>query len=794
MVDINGFFDASGANIAPLLGYRGELHSEIEVFPNGSACDNYYVICAQTDFPFNYVLKIFNVDASVPTAISVTALPDLISWYGNPDFTSDPAHYVHTWNKQGVGYPVVTSPVKSDGSRIFYTVCRNNDGLDAVGNPINPRLCVRSWRFAADGTYAEQPEVRLVEQSGAAPNDATAHMTIADISSDGNKIAYPGPYGLNVYNVITGTVMNYPIPDLYNRSDLDVASITGIEWLPQFNRWYVSYVHLPVGAPKAVGNMIYFNDGSTTINSVGFTLPAGTGASEIELGKDFRLYFAGCPTCSLPGSTHFVIGGSYAPAGGSPVTSPGTLYSFDPGNPSLGFTSHPTLVKGSTYNGFYYYINNQIDGEDLSYWSGSSSSIVADATINNRVSLTSPGLCYPASSWGQLQILDNSYLIMEFKDLAGNPVTLSPKEEYSISWEEVNPCGYSSIPGSALNYSDTWHSGSGPINLSSYGSGALGSISNYGKYIGVEIKVRNKCNPADIQSYKSLIMLDSNALDCDANFRFEMSIQSSGTPQLLGDIVPRKNHPGSTYTFDYGFTTTSYPVTNVYTPGSYTVCLTENKADGSKCTKCIDVCYADPFPSSAPAAGTPDCNSNFTFKYNYASDGSPVANGSVFLDSYHPSSTYSYNWGDGTVTSNPISKHYAPGNYTICVSEYPAAPMSLPCITCMDICISAGGDIMSRTTTEPIAKGNSILEDKMLISPNPARDNTDLTIELSADQMVQITMADIMGRQVSSIHKGYLQSGQHKFKINTENLSSGIYQVQLTTGNKVSTQKLSVVK
>lgn len=79
------------------------------------------------------------------------------------------------------------------------------------------------------------------------------------------------------------------------------------------------------------------------------------------------------------------------------------------------------------------------------------------------------------------------------------------------------------------------------------------------------------------------------------------------------------------------------------------------------------------------------------------------------------------------------------------------------------------------------------------IYPNPAQSNTTIDFTLVDKQDVKLELIDLLGRTVSTLNNGELNSGEHRFDISTEGtLTRGIYFVRLSLGNRTMTRKLVV--
>lgn len=137
-----------------------------------------------------------------------------------------------------------------------------------------------------------------------------------------------------------------------------------------------------------------------------------------------------------------------------------------------------------------------------------------------------------------------------------------------------------------------WHKFTSTFNVSSAFAG---------KYDRVEL--RHKQDPAAFfnQSAQHGIVVDDfsitscTPIPCNANFQFNMfALTNPGSllaGKFVGGMVLNEYHPSSTYFYDYGGgVVLSHPISKFYSPGSYTVCVTEKTADGRSCKKCLNIC------------------------------------------------------------------------------------------------------------------------------------------------------------------------------------------------------------
>ncbi|MBI4931373.1 MAG: T9SS type A sorting domain-containing protein [Bacteroidetes bacterium] len=78
--------------------------------------------------------------------------------------------------------------------------------------------------------------------------------------------------------------------------------------------------------------------------------------------------------------------------------------------------------------------------------------------------------------------------------------------------------------------------------------------------------------------------------------------------------------------------------------------------------------------------------------------------------------------------------------------------------------------------------------------PNPASNNTMIYYSLKESANVEFSLFDVAGKKLSALSQGVQSSGNHQFKFDASNLSSGVYFYTLTAGNNKMTSKMSVVK
>ena len=78
--------------------------------------------------------------------------------------------------------------------------------------------------------------------------------------------------------------------------------------------------------------------------------------------------------------------------------------------------------------------------------------------------------------------------------------------------------------------------------------------------------------------------------------------------------------------------------------------------------------------------------------------------------------------------------------------------------------------------------------------PNPFNNRTRLTYGLVGEAEIDIALYDLAGRRIATLAKERQQAGVHAVTIDGSNLASGIYIVQLNTGEKSVQYKITLLK
>jgi len=84
---------------------------------------------------------------------------------------------------------------------------------------------------------------------------------------------------------------------------------------------------------------------------------------------------------------------------------------------------------------------------------------------------------------------------------------------------------------------------------------------------------------------------------------------------------------------------------------------------------------------------------------------------------------------------------------------------------------------------------------KVTVAPNPVRDRATVSLRIRAKQPVTVTLYDVLGRRVRTLHDGAMVPGRgHTFRINATGLSSGPYLLRAKGAQFQKTRRITVVR
>jgi PKD repeat protein len=257
----------------------------------------------------------------------------------------------------------------------------------------------------------------------------------------------------------------------------------------------------------------------------------------------------------------------------------------------------------------------------------------------------------------------------------------------------------------------------------------------------------------------------------NCNVTYTFSTDSTGTIFTFAGSASGTTG-GLSWSFGDGTGGTGPSIVHQYTTsGVYIVCLSLLGANGTVlCSWCDSI-----------AVGTPVlCIPVF---YSYT-DSNVIGNGNVYFGVSNPCGNTQYVWtfGDGTTGSGstPVHNYADSGWYNVCVTAYtPAGNYTF----CDSIYALRLGSTSIAETAASIG---------LKIAPNPADELAKIQFTLHQQSDVMISLTDIQGKIQSVLYNGVMPAGEVKLNLNTGDLQSGIYLLDMLVNGISIHQRIAV--
>lgn len=289
-------------------------------------------------------------------------------------------------------------------------------------------------------------------------------------------------------------------------------------------------------------------------------------------------------------------------------------------------------------------------------------------------------------------------------------------------------------------------------------------------------------------SYCETIVVGQNGNGCQAYF---YSYTDSSSTNLI-NFANYSSGPSDSYSWDFGDNTTSNLENpdHVYTAnGVYQVCLTISDSTGITCTYCSEVVIG--IPSGA-------CQANFSLAVDsvdnaffWVNDNSSCGNNG------NGNCSYLWDFGDGTTsTMQYFATHTYSGDgpYYLCLTISDGNGCSdTYCDSVNLLGRSSGITIGIVNQLAGVNEANKI-STEMENYPNPFSGSTTINYSISKDAAVELSIVDLLGNKIKAVESGNKSAGNYSTVWNAENVSNGMYLLQLIVNNQVSTKRIIVAK
>ena len=160
--------------------------------------------------------------------------------------------------------------------------------------------------------------------------------------------------------------------------------------------------------------------------------------------------------------------------------------------------------------------------------------------------------------------------------------------------------------------------------------------------------------------------------------------------------------------------------------------------------------------------------------------------GTIYFWDYSTGGPTSWFWdfGDGSnsTAQHPTHQYAQPGNYWVCLTVI--TPNST-CTTCDSVQYKIFGAGVGE---------HANIVSNVQNYPNPFFKTTTISYTLEKNSAVEISVYDHIGKKVAELENGNKTVGQHQLEWNAENLSEGIYFLEVKANNSRTTSKLVLIK
>ena len=83
---------------------------------------------------------------------------------------------------------------------------------------------------------------------------------------------------------------------------------------------------------------------------------------------------------------------------------------------------------------------------------------------------------------------------------------------------------------------------------------------------------------------------------------------------------------------------------------------------------------------------------------------------------------------------------------------------------------------------------------ELQVYPNPMNNTSVVTFSLKNDETVKISLFNNLGMEVLKVANDYMTRGTHRINLNLSNFDNGIYFIRIQAGDKIHTEKVTLVK
>lgn len=194
--------------------------------------------------------------------------------------------------------------------------------------------------------------------------------------------------------------------------------------------------------------------------------------------------------------------------------------------------------------------------------------------------------------------------------------------------------------------------------------------------------------------------------------------------------------------------------------------------------------------------GTSICNAGYTMYLDSITNNIIVTNSSTGVNL-----SYFWDFGDGNTSTQayPSYTYSTPGPFLLCLT---VSDSINSCTSTYCDSIGSNGVVLRQTGfTINVQPANIVgIEEhkdevnELTVYPNPFKETMFIDININDETNVEIFVTDLVGNTVGIISNKFMNAGSHKIQWNPENLSNGIYLLNVKTNNALNVKKLVLNK
>ena len=460
------------------------------------------------------------------------------------------------------------------------------------------------------------------------------------------------------------------------------------------------------------------------------------------------------------------------------------------------FMASSWIAKGQqtlTVNGTFLNQGTPVTNQQVIVYYHSIDSLVpllgTDTTLTDSLGFYASSITIPGSNFQGFAIINTSDCYGSTQQVFG--FFLIGTNSVQINIACVNVClnsfaaSVDSIPGIGLmakfkatkvsasaNYQ--WTFGDGTSGVGSYVDHVYANPGSYTVCLTTSDSIG-----ACTYTYCDSVLVSNAIIQCYATYS---NYQDSTNANMIYFTGQTPNAPGSIITWDFGdglvYTGSNY-VTHTYAQaGIYNVCLGYFDIVQNCFTTFCDVVYVG-------NGVAPNCTAEY--KMFMLPDSVTLGANVVYFSSIYQSPTSSYFWdfGDGTYSSSAFTTHIFNGTgvFDVCLTTYDFSQGCTDTV-CKRVEIMNGGmKILGLDNSENVNIKN--------IFPNPTNGISYMTLNSKSAAVANVKIYSIDGRLISKWNEELMQ-GEHTLKLDLTNIEPGMYFIEVVENNERVTAKLMI--